>query len=289
MLNWYEATVDRSLLRPGLVVGVILGVFFLSLLIFPQLGVAFFPRSDAGQFEINLKAPSGTRIEETDQIVAQVEDLSRVQALLDYTKITAPFDGVITQRYADTGAMLAAGITSEQSALPLVKLSQNGLLRLDIPVPEDDVPSVKLQKKVSVEVSALNKTFEGTVARFADKVDPGTRTMLTEVDVPNPTLEIVPGMYAYVDFPVMQRKDALVVPVQAVSHEGTKTLAYRVAENRQIEVVPVSTGMESKGQVQILSGLAQGDRVVIGDTSQLRPGEVVTPKLIRLSPTGESN
>ncbi len=117
----------------------------------------------------------------------------RVQALFDYTKITAPFDGVVTGRYADTGAMLAAGTSSEQQALPLVKLSQNGLLRLDIPVPETDVPAVRLGKKVSVEVQALNKTFEGTVARFADKVDDSTRTMMTEVDVPNPNLEIVPG------------------------------------------------------------------------------------------------
>ena len=77
MLDWYEATVDRSLLRPRLVVGGIVGIFLVSLLIFPMLGVAFFPRSDAGQFEINLKAPSGTRIEETDRLVAQVEDLIR--------------------------------------------------------------------------------------------------------------------------------------------------------------------------------------------------------------------
>src|SRR6516162_4765329 len=78
----------------------------------------------------------------------------RVQALFNYTKITAPFEGVVTRRYADTGAMLAAGTTSEQQALPLVKLSQNGLLRLDIPVPEADVPGVRLGKKVSVEVQA---------------------------------------------------------------------------------------------------------------------------------------
>jgi len=75
VLDWYEAKVDQYLRRPGLVVGAILGVFLVSLLIFPLLGVAFFPRSDAGQFVINLKAPSGTRIEETNQLVAKVEDL----------------------------------------------------------------------------------------------------------------------------------------------------------------------------------------------------------------------
>jgi RND family efflux transporter MFP subunit len=214
---------------------------------------------------------------------------ARVQALFDYTKITAPFDGVVTARYADTGAMLAAGTTSEQQALSLVKLSQNGLLRLDIPVPETAVPGVRLEKKVSVEVSALNKTFEGTVARFTDKLDSGTRTMMTEVDVPNPKLEIVPGMYAYVSYPVMERKNALVAPIQAVSREGNKTVAYRVSGNNRIEVVPVTIGMETQGQVEVLSGLSEDDRVVVANTSQLRPGEIVAPKEVDLSQTGGSN
>lgn len=214
---------------------------------------------------------------------------ARVQSLFDYTKITAPFDGVVTARYADTGAMLAAGTTSEQQALSLVKLSQNGLLRLDIPVPETDVPGVRLGKKVSVEVSALNKTFEGTVARFADKVDFATRTMTTEVDVPNPNLEIVPGMYAYVSFPVMERKNALVVPIQAVSLEGNKTVAYRLSANSQIEVVPVTLGMETHSQAEVLSGLSEGDRVVVANTSQLRAGEIVAPKETDMSGPGGTN
>ena len=207
----------------------------------------------------------------------------RVQALFDYTKITAPFDGVVTARYADTGAMLAAGTSSEQQALPLVKLSQNGLLRLDIPVPETDVPAVRLGKKVSVEVQALNKTFEGTVARFADKVDSATRTMMTEVDVPNPNLEIVPGMYAYVSFPVMEKKNALAVPIQAVSREGNKAVAYRVNSDNRIEVLPVTIGIETRSQIEILSGLSEGDRVVVGNTSQLRQGQIVAPKIVELS------
>ena len=196
-----------------------------------------------------------------------------MQALFDYTKMTAPFDGVVTWRYADTGAMVAAGTTSERQALPVVKLSQNGLLRLDIPVPETDVPVVRLGKKVSVEVQALNKTFEGTVARFADKVDDATRTMITEVDVPNPNLEIVPGMYAYVSFPVMEKKNALAVPIQAVSREGNRAVTYRVNSGNRIEVLPVTLGIETRSQIEVLSGLSEGDRVVVGNTSQLRPGQ----------------
>lgn len=207
----------------------------------------------------------------------------RVQALFDYTKITAPFDGVVTMRYADTGAMLAAGTSSEQQALSLVKLSENGLLRLDFPVPETDVPAVRLSKKVNVEVQALNKTFVGVVARFADKVDDATRTMMTEVDVPNPTLEIVPGMYAYVAFPIAEKKDALAVPIQAVSRQGDKATAFRVSVDNRIEIVQVTLGIETRDQVEILAGLSQGDRVVVSNTSQLRAGQVVAPKTVELS------
>jgi len=210
----------------------------------------------------------------------------RVQALFNYTNITAPFDGVVTARYADTGAMLAAGTSSEQQALPLVKLSQNGLLRLDIPVPETDVPGVHIGKKVDVEVQALKKTFEGTVARFADKVDDATRTMMTEVDVPNPDLVVVPGMYAYVSFPLAEKNHVLVVPIQAVSRQGEKTTAYRVSSDNRIEIVPVTMGLETRDRIEILSGLSEGDRVVVGNTSQLQQGEVVAPKEVALSEIG---
>jgi len=214
---------------------------------------------------------------------AATANRERVQALFDYTKMMAPFDGVVTWRYADTGAMVAAGTQSEKQALPVVKLSQNGLLRLDIPVPEANVPAVRLGKEVSVEVQALNRTFEGTVARFADKVDDATRTMITEVDVPNPRLEIVPGMYAYVSFPVMQKKNVLAVPIQAVSREGNKAIAYCVNSDNHVEVRPITVGIETRSRIEVLSGLAEGDRVVVGNTSQLRPGQIVAPKVVELA------
>jgi multidrug efflux pump subunit AcrA (membrane-fusion protein) len=207
----------------------------------------------------------------------------RVQALFDDTRITAPFDGVVTRRYADTGAMLAAGTSSEKQALPLVRLSQNGLLRLDIPIPEANVPAVRLGKKVSVEVQALNRTFEGIVARFADKVDDSTRTMMTEVDVPNPKLSLVPGMYAYVSFPVMERENTLAVPVQAVSRQGNEAIAYRVSSDNRIEIQAIRLGMETRGRIEVLSGLSKGDQVVVGNTSQLRQGQVVAPRSVEVS------
>ncbi len=208
---------------------------------------------------------------------------ARVQALLDYIRITAPFDGVVTARYADTGAMLAAGTSSEKQALPLVRLSQNGLLRLDIPIPEQDVPLVHVGKKVNVEVQALGRTFEGTVARSTDKLDMSTRTMMTEVDVPNPTLQIVPGMYCYVSFPVEQKSGALMVPVQAISRNGNTATAYRIDPDNRVQILPVTLGIQTAGRFEILSGLSEGDQVVVANTGRLTEGETVQPKLVELS------
>jgi multidrug efflux pump subunit AcrB len=120
MLDWYEATVDRSLVRPWLVVGAILGVFLASLLILPQLGVAFFPRSDAGQFVINLKAPSGTRIEDTNQLVARVEDLVRhvvkprdLQLIVSNIGVIPGFSSIYTSNSGPHTATVQVALTED--------------------------------------------------------------------------------------------------------------------------------------------------------------------------------
>ena len=113
----------------------------------------------------------------------------RDQSMLDYAQIIAPFDGVVTQRFADTGAMVAAGISSEKQALPVLELAQNDVLRLDIPVPESVVPSIREGDSVQVHVGAMNRDFEGKIVRFSRQFDESTRTMITEIDVPNANLD----------------------------------------------------------------------------------------------------
>ena len=115
------------------------------------------------------------------------------QVLFDYAKITAPFAGVVTQRYANLGTLMQAGTSSSTQAMPLVRLSEDDLFRLVIPVPESYVRYVRIGDPVSVRVSALNRTFPGKVARFSVDVKEDTRTMHTEVDVPNPTRQLMPG------------------------------------------------------------------------------------------------
>ena len=122
--------------------------------------------------------------------------LAHDQTLYDYSQITAPFSGVVTDRYANLGTLVQAGTASSTQAMPIVKLSEDDLFRLVIPVPESYVRYIHLGQSVDVRVPSLNRTFPGKVARFSVDVKESTRTMHTEVDVPNPQRVLVSGLYA---------------------------------------------------------------------------------------------
>jgi RND family efflux transporter MFP subunit len=205
-------------------------------------------------------------------------DQGKTRTLLAYSRINAPFDGVITHRYADTGAMIQAGTSSQTQTMPVVRLSQNSVLRLIIPAPESTVPRIHLGEPVSITVQSLGRTFPGTVARFADRLDAETRTMRVEVDVPNPKLELVPGMYAAASLALDRVKDALVVPVQAIDRSEATPTVLIVTSDRQIEIRRVTLGLESADRVAITSGLKIDDLVIVGNRTQLKPGMHVIPK-----------
>jgi RND family efflux transporter MFP subunit len=218
--------------------------------------------------------------------VSQAE-LARFKTLYQYAVIAAPFTGVVTKRYANSGSLIQAGTASQTQAMPVVRLSENGLLRLALPVPESAVPLIHLGEPVDVRVSALHRSFPGRVARFSDEVDQSTRTMKTEVDVSNPTLVLIPGMYAEVDLITEQRKNVLSVPVEAVDGSGSSARVFLVKPSGAIQIVPVGLGIETAREIEIRSGdLKDGDDVVVGSRSGLKDGNKVQPKVIRLA--GES-
>jgi RND family efflux transporter MFP subunit len=215
--------------------------------------------------------------------VSQAEQ-SHVKTLYQYAVITAPFTGVVTKRYANTGSLIQAGTSSQTQAMPVIRLSENGRLRLALPVPESAVPLIHLGEPLDVKVSALNRTFPGVVARFADKVDESTRTMKTEVDVQNPSLVLVPGMYAEVDLITEQRKNALSVPVEAVDGSGDSARVFTVQPSGKIQIVPIHAGIETARMIEVRSGdLKAGDSVVVGSRSGLKDGTAVQPKIIVLA------
>jgi RND family efflux transporter MFP subunit len=212
---------------------------------------------------------------------------SKTRTLVGYSQITAPFDGVITHRYADTGAMIQAGTSSQTQSMPLVRLSQNDRLRLVIPVPASAVPRVQLGARVAVTVQSLHKTVSGTVARFADRLDPETRTMHVEVDVQNPQLELVPGMYADATLVLDEAKNVLVAPIQAIDRGERESRALVVGNDGRIAARPLTIGLESDDRVEVKQGLNEGDAVVIGSRAQLKPGALVVPKTIAADSRGD--
>jgi RND family efflux transporter MFP subunit len=220
-------------------------------------------------------------------LAASKAALAKDQALFQYARMTAPFDGVVTQMYAFTGALLPAGTSAAKDDSALCRLSQNNLLRLVIPVPERAVPEIRDGEPVDVDVSSLHKTFTGKIVRYSDQIDLTTRTMHTEVDVPNPSYELVPGMYASVKIPLHAVQGVLTVPVQAVQSTGTgQGVVLLVGAGNKLERRDVKVGLESAADAEILSGLQENETVVFGEQGQFREGQTVAPKLVEV-PGGE--
>jgi RND family efflux transporter MFP subunit len=155
------------------------------------------------------------------------------------------------------------------------------LLRLILPVPESAVPTVHVGQQVQVRVPTLNRTFPGRVARFADKVAMATRTMDTEVDVPNPNMVLVPGMFAEVNLTLEQRENVLAVPILAVDlGDNSSGRVWVVKSDNHTEERAIETGLQSSNAVEIRSGLQPGEMVVTSNRSSLRSGELVRPKQV---------
>jgi len=229
--------------------------------------------------ESQLESARGAQAGAQSQLEEAKAKLIHDQALFDYSKITAPFDGVVTQRYANLGALMQAGTTSTQ-ATPLVRLSQENLYRLVIPVPESYVRYVHIGDPVEVRVPAMGRSYQGKVTRFSVDVTGETRTMHTEVDVPNANYSLVPGVYAEAVLTLNQNGNVLTVPLQAVDRNGNDTAVLVVDQNDRVESRPVKLGAETANVAEVTSGLRSGERVIISDRSGLTPGETVKTRAV---------
>jgi RND family efflux transporter MFP subunit len=202
-------------------------------------------------------------------------DVERYRTLFNYTRIIAPFDGVVTARYADPGAMIQAGSSSPT----LIRLSQNQRLRLDFPVSVSYAQYIKPGDSVEILLDGSSRPLTAPISRSSRRISSSTRTMDTEVEVPNSDLKLIPGMYATVVLHLEKRLNALALPVEAVSGAGAP-MVYRVNSGGELEERPVKLGIESPQYYEILSGLEAGDLVVIGSKSGLQPGQKVLTKTI---------
>src|SRR5580704_15807167 len=230
-------------------------------------------RSAEAQVEAAKSALSASR----QQLEVSQADQQRYAALSEYSRITAPFDGVVTWRYADTGSLIQAG-TSNVSSMPVVKLSQVNVLRLRIPVPESLAASVRDGEPADIRVKATDEHISGKVIRSTDSLDRSTRTMQVEIDVPNRDYKLTPGMYADVSLRIQNDPNALTLPIQAINRGAGKTTVLLVDSQNHVEEREIHTGIEGPDRIQILSGLSEGDRVIIGNLGEYHSGQHVDPK-----------
>ena len=210
--------------------------------------------------------------------ISQAEG-QRVQSLKDYSVVTAPFNGVVTMRYADVGSLIQAGTASNTQSMPVVQVAQSDLLRLRMPIPEVDVPFIRIGGDVTIKVQSTGKVMEGKIVRFTRELNSSTRTMLAEVDIPNTDLALSTGMTAEVTIVLQEQKDALSVPAGAIvkAADGSSYVLAVNAANR-VEKVPVVLGIQSPDRAQITHGLQDRQLVIVSAQANYEPGQIVVPK-----------
>lgn len=204
-------------------------------------------------------------------------DSHRVQTLANYEQIISPFNGVVTMRYADTGSLIQSGTSSNTQSAPVVQVAQSDMLRLRMPVPESDVPYIQTGGEVQIKVNATGRTFTGKIVRFSRALETNTRTMTTEVDVPNADLTLSPGMYAEVTIQLQHKSDALTLPAQAVVQSGDQAYVLVVDAANHVVKKNVTLGIQAANQVEIAGGLNEGEKVIASGQTNYQAGETVSP------------
>ena len=204
--------------------------------------------------------------------VAEAEE-ARLAALVSYLKIEAPFDGTVSERNADIGFYAQSG--GGAAAKPLFTVVRTDRMRVFVDLPEMDVPLVKAGDAAVVRVQSLaDEEFAAAVARTSWALDPSTRTLHTEVDVPNTDGRLRPGMYARVSIHVAEHQDALVVPLTAVVEQDRRAWCF-VAVDAIVRRKPVTLGIRGSGEVEIVSGLSGDELVVQAAAASLSEGQPV--------------
>ncbi|MGH9590645.1 MAG: efflux RND transporter periplasmic adaptor subunit [Terracidiphilus sp.] len=201
--------------------------------------------------------------------------------LADYSHIRAPFNGVVTWRYSDTGALVQAG-TSSAGAQPVVKLEETDILRLRLPVPEALAGYVHIGDPAQIRVEATGQKLTGKVMRTTGALDLSTRTLQVEIDIENPGDKLLPGMYAAVNLNIRRTGTGLTLPVQAVNRLSSAPFAYVVDAQGRIEKRTLRLGVQTPTAVEVISGVSGGDSVVAANLSSFNPGEAVRMQQVTL-------
>lgn len=238
--------------------------------------------------EVDFKRVSAAQKKAPDLVTPQTVDdalgklkvakasLEHDQTLLGFSKIVAPFDGIVTARHVDPGAFIPAATSGSaaQTAAVLTIMDFN-TVRVQVAVPELEASLVRAGQPVKLTVEGLpGKSFEGKVTRFAYALDDSTKTMLVEADLPNPNRELRPGMYAMVKLGVEKHTDALLIPIEALVMEKANAFAF-VAAGDKAKKTPIKIGFNDGVKVEVLDGLAADAAVILVGKTALTDGQAV--------------
>jgi RND family efflux transporter MFP subunit len=200
---------------------------------------------------------------------AQIRILSQEKA---YQRVIAPFDGVVTQRYIDNGSLVQSGSTM------MFTMMHSNVIRIQLYVPQDEAFGVAPGVQAVVHVPEIpNRNFPGTVTRIARALQPGSRTLLTEIDVPNPDGALSPGIYCIVDLHIPRKTPSFVVPADAIIF-NENGLHVAVVDNGTVQLQRISIARDFGKEVEVEQGLKAGDRVVLNPMVDLTNGRKVAPQ-----------
>lgn len=245
-------------------------------------------KAEAEAAQIDFRRVSDAQHKASDLVMPQTVDaakakadvaragLQRTQTLLDYAKITAPFSGVITKRWADPGALIPAATSSSTAkSAAVVTLMDFSTVRIDVAIPDTEAPLVKKDLPVKVTVDELpGRTFEGTITRFSYALDESTKTMATEIDIQNPDLALRPGMWASVQIDLEKKSDAQLLPAEALVVEKGKASVFVVRDGKG-QKIPVKIGFDDGVNVEITTGLTPADAVILTGKQAITDGQPV--------------
>jgi RND family efflux transporter MFP subunit len=211
-----------------------------------------------------------------DNIAANEAAVQRLSELQSFRQVRAPFAGVVTSRNIDVGSLVSAG--SNTSVRELFRMAQIQTLRVFVNVPQSEMAAIRPGVACSLEAEELRgKKFEGRVTRTANSLDASSRTLLTEVQAPNPNGELLPGMYATAHFKIRRSDPPLLIPSAAFRNTEKGPIVGVLREGAVVHLQPVQLGRDFGAQIEVTAGLKPGQKVITTLTDEVREGSKVNP------------
>jgi RND family efflux transporter MFP subunit len=217
---------------------------------------------------------AGTFTADQATVASQQANVARLEELQSYEHVYAPFDGVITARNTDVGALINAGAGSPTTEL--FHMTANRTLRIYVRVPEMSAPAMHVGAAVAVTLDEFpGQQFRGTVVRTDNSINPASRTLLLEVDVDNPDGKLLPGAYAFAHFTLPGGSGSVTIPANAMLFRS-EGLRVGVVRNGEAKLVPIAIGRDYGDRVEVISGLHAADQVIVNPSDSLVDGNHVS-------------